>query len=280
MADITTLADAVARHVHDGDTIAMEGFTHLIPHAAGHEIIRQRRRGLHLVRMTPDMVYDQLIGAGCATRLTFSWGGNPGVGSLQRFRDAVENEWPHPLAIEEHSHAGMATRYAAGAAGLPFGVLRGYLGTDLVAHTASIRQIECPFTGETLAAVPALNPDVAIVHAQRADRHGNVQMWGLVGVQKEAVLASSRAIITVEEIVDELQPVAGAVVLPEWVVSSVCEVPGGAHPSFAMGYSVRDNAFYKAWDAVSKDRDAFLAWIDQHVLGTADFAEYRESACV
>jgi glutaconate CoA-transferase subunit A len=252
----------------------MEGFTHLIPHAAGHEIIRQGRRDLHLVRMTPDMVYDQLIGAGCATRLTFSWGGNPGVGSLQRFRDAVENRWPHALDIEEHSHAGMATRYAAGAAGLPFGVLRGYVGTDLPSHTATIRPIECPFTGERLTAVPALNPDVAIVHAQRADREGNVQMWGLVGVQKEAVLASARSIVTVEEIVDSLQATPNSVVLPAWVVSAVCEVPRGAHPSFAMGYSSRDNGFYRDWDAISKDRDSFTKWIDDNVLGTRDHAEY------
>jgi len=276
MAELTTLDVAVASNVHDGDTVSMEGFTHLIPHAAGHEIIRQGRRGLHLVRMTPDLVYDQLIGAGCATRLTFSWGGNPGVGSLQRFRDAVENGWPQPLEIEEHSHAGMATRYAAGAAGLPFGVLRGYVGTDLVAQTTTIKTIECPFTGEALAAVPALNPDVTVIHAQRADRHGNVQLWGLVGVQKEAVLAARRSIVTVEEVVDELPAVPGAVVLPEWVVSSVCEVPGGAHPSYALGYSVRDNAFYRAWDAVSKDRQAFSDWIDEHVMATAGFGEYRE----
>jgi glutaconate CoA-transferase, subunit A len=277
MATICTLSEAIAANVHDGDTIALEGFTHLIPHAAGHEIIRQGRRNLHLVRMTPDMVYDQLIGAGCATRLTFSWGGNPGVGSLQRFRDAIEREWPHRLEIEEHSHAGMATRYAAGAAGLPFGVLRGYLGTDLMKHTSTISTITCPFTGEVLAAVPAINPDVSIVHAQRADRQGNVQMWGLVGVQKEAVLAAKRAIVTVEEIVDELDPVPGAVVLPDWVVTAVCAVPEGAHPSFAMGYSVRDNGFYKAWDAISKDRDAFTEWIQTHILSTNDYAEYRAS---
>ena len=276
-AEITSLREAVAAHVRNGDTVAMEGFTHLIPHAAGHEIIRQGRRDLHLVRMTPDMVYDQLIGAGCANRLTFSWGGNPGVGSLQRFRDAVERGWPHPLAIEEHSHAGMACRYAAGASGLPFGVLRGYLGTDLVAHTSTIRTIECPFTGERLAAVPALNPDVAIVHAQQADRRGNVMIWGLVGVQKECVLAAARSIVTVEEIVDELTPRPGAVVLPAWALSAVCLVPGGAHPSFAMGYSERDNAFYKAWDAISADRDAFTAWIDRHVRGTPDLAAYRRS---
>jgi len=274
---ICSLRDAIAEHVHDGDTLALEGFTHLIPHAAAHEIIREGRRNLHLVRMTPDVAYDQLIGSGCVTELTFSWGGNPGVGSLQRFRDAIENQWPHPLEIEEHSHAGMATRYAAGAAGLPFGILRGYVGTDLPNHTDSIKMIECPFTGEMLAAVPALNPDVGIIHAQRADRDGNVQIWGLLGVQKETVLASARSIVTVEEIVDELPDVPGAIVLPSWVLSSVCHVPNGAHPSFAMGFSVRDNSFYKAWDPISKDRDAFVAWIDKHVIGTADFAEYCES---
>ena len=228
----------MAELVHDGDTVAMEGFTHLIPHAAGHEIIRQGRRDLTLVRMTPDIVYDQLIGAGCAARLIFSWGGNPGVGSLHRFRDAVEQAWPQPLDIEEHSHAGMAARYVAGASGLPFGVLRGYVGTDLIAHTTTIAPIACPFTGEVLTAVPALNPDVSVIHAQQADRQGNVQLWGLVGVQKEAVLAARRSIVTVEEIVDELEPRPNAVVLPAWVVDAVCEVPGGAHPSFAMGYSV------------------------------------------
>ena len=274
MAEILSLHDAVERFVADGHTVALEGFTHLIPHAAGHEIIRQGRRDLHLVRMTPDMVYDQLIGAGCATKLTFSWGGNPGVGSLQRFRDAVENGWPQPLEIEEHSHAGMATRYAAGAAGLPFGVLRGYVGTDLPKHTATIRPIECPFTGERLTAVPALNPDVSIVHAQRADRDGNVQIWGLVGVQKEAVLAAAHSIVTVEQIVDVLESVPDSVVLPSWVVSAVCEVRNGAHPSFAMGYSSRDNAFYREWDAISKDRDSFTKWIDDKVFGTRDHAEY------
>jgi glutaconate CoA-transferase, subunit A len=278
--NITSLRDAVRTLINDGDSVAMEGFTHLIPHAAGHEIIRQRRRGLRIIRMTPDMVYDQLIGAGCATHLTFSWGGNPGVGSLQRFRDAVENGWPHHLSIEEHSHAGMACRYAAGASGLPFGTLRGYVGTDLPDHTATIRPIQCPFTGEMLTAVPALTPDVTVIHAQRADHQGNVQMWGLVGVQKEAVLAAKRSIVTVEEIVDELEPIPGAVVLPSWVVSAVCEVPGGAHPSFAMGYSVRDNSFYKAWDAVSKDRTSFSAWIDQHIMSTADFAQYCASVGV
>lgn len=277
MAEILSLAEAVERHVHDGATIAMEGFTHLIPHAAGHEIIRQGRRDLHVIRMTPDVVYDQLIGAGCVRKLTFSWGGNPGVGSLHRFRDAVENHWPHRIEIEEHSHAGMAARYVAGASGLPFGMLRGYAGTDLMAHTPSIKTITCPFTGEELTAVPAINPDVTIIHAQRADSRGNVQLWGLLGVQREAVLAAKVSIITVEEIVDELTPVPGAVVIPQWVVGAVSCVPNGAHPSYAAGYSERDNAFYKAWDDISKDRETFTEWIDKHVIGTSSFDKYCQS---
>ncbi len=280
MAELSSLCDAVAGLVHDGDTVAMEGFTHLIPHAAGHEIIRQGRRDLTLVRMTPDVIYDQLIGAGCAARLVFSWGGNPGVGSLHRFRDAVEHAWPHPLELEEHSHAGMAARYAAGAAGLPFGLLRGYVGTDLADRTKGIASITCPFSGEDLTAVSALNPDVGVIHAQQADRHGNVQLWGLVGVQKEAVLSARRSIVTVEEVVDELQPRPNAVVLPAWVIDAVCAVPGGAHPSFALGYSERDNGFYKVWDTISKDRSTFTAWIDQHVRGTADMAEFRHSVAL
>ncbi|MEO3773017.1 CoA transferase subunit A [Micromonospora sp. B9E7] len=265
MAKLVSLAEGVAHLVRDGDVVALEGFTHLIPFAAGHEIIRQGRRDLTLVRMTPDVIYDQLIGAGCARRLVFSWGGNPGVGSLHRFRDAVQHAWPRPLELEEHSHAGMANRYVAGASGLPFAVLRGYTGTDLPSHTTNIRPITCPFTGETLTAVPALRPDVTVVHAQRADRDGNVQMWGITGVQKEAVLAADRSLVTVEEIVDELEPVPGQVVLPGWAVTAVAEVPGGAHPSYAHGYSVRDNDFYRSWDAVSRHRDTFRAWLDEHV---------------
>ncbi|AXB44416.1 CoA transferase subunit A [Amycolatopsis albispora] len=261
MAELVSLADGVAGLVRDGDTVALEGFTHLIPVAAGHEIIRQGRRGLTLVRMTPDIVYDQLIGAGCASKLIFSWGGNPGVGSLHRFRDAVQHGWPVPLEIEEHSHAGMANRYVAGASGLPFAVLRGYSGTDLPRHTATIKPITCPFTGEQLAAVPALNPDVTIVHAQRADRAGNVQLWGIAGVQKEAVLAAKRSLVTVEEIVDELEPRPGALVLPSWAVTAVAEAPGGAKPSYAAGYYDRDNAGYQAWDAVSRDREEFGKWL-------------------
>jgi glutaconate CoA-transferase subunit A len=274
MARLLALHDAVAELVQDGDTVALEGFTHLIPHAAGHELIRQRRRDLTLVRMTPDVIFDQLIGAGAARKLIFSWGGNPGVGSLHRLREAVEHGWPHPLELEEHTHAGMAAAYAAGAANLPFGTLRGYVGTDLVTHTR-VGRVVCPFTGEELAAVRALRPDVGIVHAQQADRRGNVQLWGITGVQKEAVLASSRSLVTVEEVVHELEPRPGGVVIPGWIVDAVSLAPGGAHPSYAHGYYDRDNAFYVAWDAISRDRDRFTEWIRRYVLETADVTGYR-----
>jgi glutaconate CoA-transferase, subunit A len=263
---IVDLRDAIAELVHDGDTVALEGFTHLIPVAAGQEIIRQRRRELTLVRLTPDIVYDQLIGAGCARKLIFSWGGNPGVGSLHRFRDAIQNDWPAPLEIEEHSHAGLANCYVAAASGLPFAVLRGYQGTDLPEQTGAIAPITCPFTGEVLTAVPALSLDVAIVHAQQADRAGNVQMWGLTGVQKEAVLAAKRSLVTVEEIVDALEPRPNAVVLPSWVVTRVAVVPGGAHPSYAHDYYDRDNAYYKEWDGISRERERFGEWLEEQVF--------------
>ena len=264
-AKILSLEDAVREYIHDGDVVALEGFTHLIPFAAGHEIIRQGRRNLTLVRMTPDLIYDQMIGMGCAVKLEFSWGGNPGVGSLHRFRDAVENGWPGPLELEEHSHAGMANRYAAGASGLPFAVLRGYAGSALFDETA-LKTIECPFTGEALAAVSALNPDVAVVHAQRADVDGNVQLWGITGVQKEAVLAARRAVVTVEEIVEHLDARPDAVVLPAWAVDAVALAADGAHPSYALDYTVRDNEFYVAWDGISRDRRTFLDWMEAHVL--------------
>ena len=277
MAEILSLPDAIARLVSDGNVVSLEGFTHLIPFAAAHELIRQRRRDLTLVRMTPDVIYDQLIGAGCARKLVFSWGGNPGVGSLHRFRDAVENGWPRPLELEENSHAGMAAAYAAGAASLPFGVLRGYAGTDLVGRTESLASITCPFTGEELAAVRAIRPDVGIVHAQRADEEGNVQIWGITGVQKETVLASKRSLVTVEEIVSTLEPRPGAIILPSWVVSAVSAAPGGAHPSYAHDYYGRDNVFYRRWDAISRDRETFSTWIDRHILQTADLEEYQRS---
>jgi glutaconate CoA-transferase subunit A len=265
-ATFQPLAEAVAEHVRDGDQVALEGFTHLIPFAAGHEIVRQGRRDLALVRMTPDVIYDQLIGMGCARELTFSYGGNPGVGSLHRFRDAVEHGWPRDLDVVEHSHAGLAAAYAAGAAGLPFGVLRGYEGTDLLAENDSVAAIESPFTGERASAVKAITPDVAIIHAQQADRHGNVMLWGLSGVQKEAVLAARRTIVTVEEVVESLEPRPHAVFLPAWVLDAVVVAPGGAWPSYAAGYSVRDNDFYAGWDEISRDRERFADWMREHVL--------------
>jgi glutaconate CoA-transferase subunit A len=266
MAEIVTLAQAVARNIHDGDFVAFEGFTHLIPMAAGHEVIRQKKRDLTVIRMTPDLIYDQLIGMGCVKKLIFSWGGNPGVGSLHRFRDAIENGWPHKIDYEEHGHAAMASAYAAGASGLPFAPIRGYLGSDLPKYNSNIKWIDCPFTGEKLAAVPAIRPDVAVIHAQKADRQGNVLIWGIVGVQKEAVLAAKRSIVTVEEIVDDLDAPPNAVVLPSWVVSAVACVPRGAVPSYAHGYYARDNAFYQRWDGIARERETFLKWMKENVI--------------
>jgi glutaconate CoA-transferase subunit A len=276
MAHWTTLSDAVRTHIHEGDTVALEGFTHLIPFAAGHEIIRQGIRNLSLIRMTPDVIYDQLIGAGCARKLTFSWGGNPGVGSLHRLRDAVERDWPHALELEERSHADLANAYVAGAANLPFAIMRGYSGSDLPKFNTQIRTIRCPFTGEELAATPAVRPDIAVIHAQKADAKGNVLLWGIVGVQKEAVLSAKRAIVTVEERVENLDAAENACVLPGWVIDAVCLVPHGAHPSYAHGYYDRDNVFYRQWDAISRDRQTFLEWIERYIMETADFAEYEQ----
>jgi len=273
VAEITSLHDAVAGLVHDGDTVALEGFTHLIPYAAGHEILRQNLRHLTLVRMTPDVLYDQMIGVGAADRLVFSWGGNPGVGSLHRFREAVEDGWPHPIELEEHSHAGMAARYVAAASGLPFGTLRGYMGSDLLERTANVATVTCPFTGEELTAVRALDLDVAVIHAQQVDRHGNVGLWGLTGVQKEAVLAADRSIVTVEERVTAFDSRV-TTVLPAWVLAAVAVAPHGSHPSYTQGYSKRDNAFYAAWDAISRDRDRFAAWMRRHVLDVDDFGDH------
>jgi glutaconate CoA-transferase subunit A len=281
MAQFLSLSAAVEEHLRDGDSVAMEGFTHLIPFAAGHEVIRQQRRDLTLIRMTPDLIYDQLIGMGCAAKLVFSWGGNPGVGSLHRLRDAVENAWPGPLALEEHSHAAMANAYEAGAANLPFAVFRGYKGVDLPKVNPTIRSVTCPYTGEVLATVPAMRPDVTIVHAQKADRAGNVLIEGILGVQKEAVLAAKRAIVTVEEVVENFGPRSpNAVILPAWTIAAIAEVPGGAFPSYAHGYYKRANAFYKAWDAIARERDSFLAWMRENVLGgsPADFAQHRQRA--
>ena len=266
MSQFLSLEEAISQFVRPGDTVALEGFTHLIPFAAGHEIIRQGLTGLTLIRMTPDLIYDQLIGCGCATKLVFSWGGNPGVGSLHRLRDAIERGWPAPLEVGEHSHSAMAHAYAAGAAGMPCAVFKGYRGTDHAEVNPAIKSMTCPFTGEQLAVIRALRPDVAVVHAQKADRDGNVLFEGIIGVQKEAVLASSRSIVTVEEVVDVLAPPgSNAAILPSWTVNAIAVVPGGARPSYAHGYYERDNAFYLAWDAIARDRATFSAWIDEHI---------------
>jgi glutaconate CoA-transferase subunit A len=277
VAEFVSLAQGIETVLSDGCSVAMEGFTHLIPHAAGHEAIRQGRKRLTLIRMTPDLVYDQLIGMGCAEKLVFSWGGNPGVGSLHRLRDAVENGWPHRLELEEHSHAAMANAYEAGAANLPFAVFRGYKGVDLPKVNDRIRSVTCPYTGEVLATVPAIRPDAAIIHALKADREGNVLLEGIVGVQKEAVLAAKRSLVTVEEIVDDFgERNANAVILPSWTVTAIAHVPGGAYPSYAHGYYKRGNDFYIAWDKISRDRDSFAAWMKANVLekGPDAFAQY------
>ena len=270
MARFMSLRDAVAFAVRDGQSVALEGFTHLIPFAAAHEIMRQGSRELTLIRMTPDLIYDQMIGMGCARKLVFSWGGNPGVGSLHRFRDAVQAGWPTPLALEEHSHAAMANAWAAGAAGLPFAAFRGYRGTSLPDVNPTIRTVVCPFTGEELAAVPSLRPDVGVIHAQRADPKGNVLLEGVIGAQKEVVLASKVAIVTVEEVVDDLNaPSMNSVVLPGWTIDVISVVPRGAWPSYAHGYYDRDNAFYRAWDTIAADRDGFVTWMERNVLSAA-----------
>jgi glutaconate CoA-transferase subunit A len=277
MSRFLSLSEAVASTVRDGDTVAMEGFTHLIPHAAGHEIIRQGKKHLTVIRMTPDLIYDQLIGMGCVDKLVFSWGGNPGVGSLHRLRDAIENGWPNRIEIVEHSHAAMANAYEAGAAGLPLAVFRGYIGTDLPKVNPNIKSITCPFTGEKLAAIPSHRPDVAVIHALRADRAGNVLLEGILGVQKEAVLAAKRSIVTVEEVVDDFGPRSlNATILPSWTIGAISVVPGGAFPSYAQGYYKRFNAFYKEWDGIARERDSFLAWMKENVLNkTPDaFAEH------
>ena len=273
--------DAVAAHVHDGDTVVIEGFTHLISFAAGHEIIRQRRRQLTLCRLTPDLVYDQMIAAGCARKLIFSWAGNPGAGSLHAFRRAVEsgsNGGAAALEIEEYSHFGMVARFAAGAARLPFWTLRNYLGTDLPAVNPLIRSVTCPYTGEVLATVPALHPDVAIVHAQRADDQGNTQVWGLLGVQKEAAFAARRVIVVVEQLVEEamIRADPNRTLLPGLVVDAVVVEPWGAHPSYAQGYYDRDNDFYVAWEAISRDPERLAGYLDEFVYGVADRRAYLE----
>lgn len=272
---VLSMHDAIARHVHDGDTVVIEGFTHLICFAAGHEIIRQGRRNLTLARLTPDLIYDQMIAAGCATKLVFSWAGNPGVGSLHAFRRATEGPSPS-LALEEYSHFGMVARFSAGAARLPFWTMRDYAGTDLPRANPQIRTVTCPYTGERLATVPALNPDVTIVHAQRADAAGNTQIWGLVGVQKEAAFASQRVIVVVEELVDTavIRADPNRTLIPGVIVSAVVVEPWGAHPSYAQGFYDRDNDFYVAWERISRDPAGLAAYLDEFVLGVPDRTTY------
>ncbi len=272
------MREAVARFVHDGDTVVIEGFTHLICFAAGHEIIRQGRRDLTLARLTPDLIYDQLIAAGCARKLVFSWAGNPGVGSLHAFRRAVEGKGGPSLEIEEYSHFGMVARFAAGAARLPFWPLRNYMGTDLPRANDRIKSVACPYTGERLATVPALNPDVTIVHAQRADAEGNTQIWGLVGVQQEAAFASRRVIVVVEELVSEqvIRADPNRTLIPGMIVDAVVVEPWGAHPSYAQGYYDRDNDFYVAWEGISRDAGRLERYLEQYVRGVPDRAAYLQ----
>ena len=272
---VVTLREAVAAHVHDGDILAIEGFTHLISFAAAHEVIRQGRRELTLARLTPDLVYDQMVAAGCAAKLVFSWLGNPGVGSLHAIRRAIE---AGQLEIEEYSHHGMVARYAAGASRLPFFPLRSYDGSDLPAANPLIRRVASPYDGEEIAVVPPLNPDVTIIHAQRADADGNVQAWGIVGVQREAALAARRVIAVVEELVDAtvIRDDPDRTLLPGTVVDAVCVEPFGAHPSFAQGHYDRDNAFYRDWDAISHDPARLSAWLDEWVLGLDGRAAYAD----
>jgi len=276
--ELLPLSEAIATHVSDGASVALEGFTHLIPFAAGHELIRRKLRNLHLIRMTPDLVYDQLIGMGCASRLTFSWGGNPGVGSLHRVRDAVERQWPQPLALSEFTHAEMALAYQAGASGMPCGFMRHHAGTDLErAPGTGVRSVRCPFTDAPLTAVPAINPDVTILHAQQIDAEGNVLIRGIIGASKEAAMAARRVLVTVEEQVERLRADMNAVVLPSWLITAASIVPGGAYPSYAQGYYPRDNRFYLAWDEIARDRARFSAWMQHHVLDVRDHTAFLKA---
>ncbi len=270
------MAEAIRRHVKDGDVVAIEGFTHLICFAAGHEIIRQRRRDLTLCRLTPDLIYDQMIAAGCASKLVFSWAGNPGAGSLHAFRRAVEEGRPQPLALDEYSHFGMVARFTAGASGLTFAALRTFTGSDLPRVNPRIREVACPYTGERLATVPALNPDVTIIHVQRAASDGTAQAWGLVGVQKEAAFAARRVIVVAEEIVEEsvVRADPNRTLVPGFVVDAVVHEPWGCHPSFAQGHYDRDNGFYVGWSDIAKDEAALARWLDEWVYGVAGRAEY------
>lgn len=269
MSKYKSLAEAISENLQSGDVVAFEGFTHLIPYAAAHEVIRQKISDLTLIRMTPDIIYDQMIGMGLVKKLIFSYAGNPGVGLLRRLRDSIENGWPNKIEIIEHSHSAMANAYEAGASGMPLAVFRGYLGARLKEVNSNIKTIKCPFTGELLAAIPSHQMDLTVIHAQKADKQGNVLIEGIVGVQKEAALAAKRVIVTVEKIVDDLNAHPNAVILPHWTITAVCHVVGGAHPSYAHGYYGRDNAAYLDWDKISADRDMFVKWMDINVINSS-----------
>ncbi|MFI5055493.1 MAG: CoA transferase subunit A [Actinomycetota bacterium] len=279
MSKVATMQEAVRALVHDGDTVAIEGFTHLINFAAGHEIIRQRRRGLTLARMTPDVIYDQMIGAGVASKLIFSWMGNPGVGNLHAVRRRIEHADPEPLEIEEYSHFGMVSRYMAGAANLPFFPIRSYYESDIPKVNPKIVPMTSPYEDATeVYVVPALQPDVAIVSAQRADAEGDTQIWGLLGCQKEVAFAAKRVIVVVEEIVEEatIRRDPNRTLIPGAIVDAVVEEPFGCHPSFAQGYYDRDNRFYLEWDAIAKDPETLAAWLDEWVYGLENHRAYVE----
>jgi glutaconate CoA-transferase subunit A len=276
MSKVTTMHAAIAEWVHDGDTVAIEGFTHLIGFAAGHEIIRQRKRNLTLCRLTPDLIYDQMIAAGVCKKLVFSWAGNPGVGALHAMRRAVECSEPCPLELEEYSHFGMVGRFTAGAARLPFYPLRSYAGSDLPRANPLIRKMKSPYGEDEVYTVPPLNPDVTIVHAQRADENGNTQIWGLLGVQKEAAFAATRVIVTVEELVTEeaIRADPNRTVIPGLIVNAVVVEPFGAHPSYAQGYYDRDNQFYVEWDTIARAAASLESYLEEWVYGVSGRAEY------
>jgi glutaconate CoA-transferase subunit A len=278
VSKLMSMDEAIGRFVNDGDTIVIEGFTHLICFAAGHEIIRQKKRNLTACRLTPDLIYEQLIGAGCVSKLVFSWAGNPGAGPLYALRRAVEQEIPHSIELDEYSHFGMVGRFTAGASKLPFFPLRNYMGSDLPQVNHNIRKVQCPYTGESLATVPALNPDVTIIHAQRSDSEGNTQIWGLLGVQKEAAFAARNVIVVAEEIVDQklIRSDPNRTLIPGFVVSAVVHEPWGCHPSFAQGYYDRDNDFYVNWRNISKDISKFNTYLDEWVFGVKDRTEYTD----
>lgn len=275
---IQTMQEAIAKYVHDGDIVAIEGFTAFICFSAAHEIIRQKRRELTLCRMTPDLIYDQMVQAGCARKLVFSYLGNPGVGSLHCIRRAVEKGIPHEIEIEEYSHFGMVSRYMAGAASLPFFPLKSYAGTDLDAANPIIQYVQDPYGEQQVAVVPALEPDVAIIHAQRCDELGNTQLWGLIGIQKEVAFAAKRVLVVVEEIVDQsvIRSDPNRTLIPHIVVDAIVNQPYGAHPSYVQGYYDRDNKFYLAWDQISREVDQTDAWLDEWVYGVENWEGYLE----